>query len=310
MTIRSGWVRAYVVVPPKQEDEGHTTCLERVRVEIDLRDCAHISTAITKEILASAGIKPKRRIIYHAETTHPLRSDFTRSDFERRFLNPIEFPIPTTVLVQIRLEFAARRYFANIGTMRWSPRRNAATMKKFRRHVSAAVDLFEIPHPYYFVNRTVAPVLRGLHLVQSDGMRKRAEALFTVLSTEKPPLRKRGPLVGWIFDFYLLREALKLLVDYAEQASTNAHAELQRTPNQAFKNEGRGSLNFFVSAVCRIWRDDLGRRIATSVTPGRSASGPLVRFVCKSLKAIGVEKTDDATRALIRRVTNAEGKKP
>lgn len=301
MTIRSGWIRALVIVPPQKEGERHTIRTKRVRVEIDLRDCIHISTEKARAILAEAVTNPRRRIIYHAETTRPLRTDYFQ-----RFLVPIEVPIPLSALVQIKLNSAAIAYFQNLGDMRWSPRKNAAAIEKFRRHVSAAVGLFDIPLPYYFANRTVAPVLRGLHLVQSDGMRKRAEALFTVLSTENPPLRQRGPLVGWIFDFYCLREALKLLVDYAEQASTNAHAELQKTPNQAFKNEGRGALNLYVYAVCRIWRDDLGLPIATSVTSDGSAAGPLVRFVRKAMEAIDIKKTPDATRGLIRRVMDAE----
>jgi hypothetical protein len=305
MIIRSGWVQWHVIVPPKHENERHTFRLRRVRVEIDLRDCAHIGTAMVSNILANTGIKPRRRIIYHAEKTRPLRAD------GQRLVGPIELPISTSALVQIRLDSAARAYFMNLGDMRWSPRRDAAAIEKFQRHVLAAAKLFEFPPRFFLFNRSVAPVLRGLLWAQSDDLLDRAEALFPPLSRSKQRSQRRKAAGGPIFieDVYCLRAALNLLADYAKQASKNAKEELQKTPNQAFKNEGRGALNHYVRNVCLIWRDDLRMPIATSVTEKGSAAGPLVRYVRKAMEAIGVRKTMDATRALIRRVMKAELKK-
>lgn len=293
MIIRSGWVHRHVIVPPKHENERITIRLRRVRVEIDLRDCAHICTAMVSKILADTGIKPRRRIIYRADKTRPLRAD------GQQFANSIEFPISTSALVQIRLDSAARAYFMNLGDMRWSPRRDAAAIERFQRHVLAAAKLFEFPPNFFPFNRSVAPVLRGLLWAQSDDLLDRAEALFPPLSKSKQRRRRRKAAGAPIFyeDVYCLRAALELLADYAKQAFKNAKEELQKTP--PFKNEGRGALNLYVHSVCRIWKDDLGLPIATSVTEHGSATGPLVRFVRQAMEAVGVEKTADATRGSV-----------
>lgn len=292
MILRSGWIRAPVYPDGKEGGPTGDPVEKRVQVEIDLGSCRFVSTESVRALLRGSGISTRRTIDYSAMNTRPLSRN------GQRLNATVSWPIPVAAFVQAHLENAARRFVVSADFRRPRPKRDAAVALKLRKSLSTAAHLFDIPD-FFYLSRREAPMAWGFWNAQTPELQREGERLFEPLAKRKNSRRQRSG-VHYTSDVVCLREALALLVRYADRAAEIARKEAASSQASELRNEGDPRLNEFVRRVCFLWRDDLGLPISTSVTNGKAA-GPLVRFVRGAMEAINVHKTEDATRALIRR---------
>jgi hypothetical protein len=98
-------------------------------------------------------------------------------------------------------------------------------------------------------------------------------------------------------------EGVKLLRIWAAQGRILKERKVSQGRD---RNKGDQALRDLIGNLAGIWVEVFEKRIATSVEgPGRphagEASGPFIRFLCACVKPLGVDKSTDALRALVRR---------
>jgi hypothetical protein len=218
----------------------------------------------------------------------------------------VNLRMPLHLSVRLKLDKAARLFLSGAHDFRGQPRKDLAQLRGFQRHVRAATALFKLPEQVGLLAPKAPTVARSLASVRMPMLRDRAQRLFVPVARHRGYWKRHGDDASRDVDILSLHAALGLLDEYAAAAIVGVSEIVDRRGEMEFKHRGDELLRDYLEAVCRLWRDDLGRPIKTSVEisakSGRAdAAGPMVRFVKRAMALVEVEKSPSAIRAAIRR---------